>query len=85
MSSKEKCVELINRLTDAQAAHIVTILETMVRAFAEIEANAQNAVAKQFREPNETTYAAMEDAESHASMHGPYSTVEELKKELDRP
>lgn len=40
MSSKERCLELVNKLTDAQANHVIVMLEAMMRALEEAEDNA---------------------------------------------
>ena len=40
MSNKERCLELVNKLTDAQANHVVVMLEAMLRALEEAEENA---------------------------------------------
>lgn len=35
------------------------------------------------REPNEVTYAAMDDAENNRDMHGSYNSVDELMEDLN--
>ncbi len=64
-------------------SEINKMLETSIEQIKRGEIVRKEEVIEKSEEPNEITYKAMEDAENHRNMYGPFNTIEELMASLN--
>lgn len=76
----ESKIPVYDEMTESE---INKMLESSIEQIKREESVRMEEVIDEIEEPNETTYKAMDDAENHRNMYGPFNTIEELMTSLN--